>query len=239
MEYSTLTKALNKKEDLNREQHITLMLYKLWIDQGENKSIRVNSEDIAYAAFENWPSRYSWNLKKYSHLPDLDKVRRALEHSRKSKLMYGHKDNKNLVNDGYTLTEQGLKFGKQYVHLLEDEEIQKAPNKQNIYIKNYLSRIKSNTFYKSFLNGNKDALINEISIHHIAEILETTVSNMTRFNEKFINTKKYALTYEDDENLINFLRFLEELFEEIDMNLVLENNLKKAKSKKGFEKGIL
>ena len=62
---------------------------------------------------------------------------------------------------------------------------------------------------------------------------------MTRFNEKFINTKNYALTYEDDENLINFLRFLEELFEEIDMNIVLENNLKKAKSKKGFEKGIL
>ena len=70
MEHLTLTKALNKKEDLNREQHMILILFKIWMEQGEKKSIRVNSEEIAYAAFKNWPSEYSWNLEKYRHLPD-------------------------------------------------------------------------------------------------------------------------------------------------------------------------
>lgn len=239
MENLILTENFHKKEDLNREAHMTLILYKLWIEKGSKTGNKINTEDIANAAFKNWPEEYSWNKEEYSHWPDMDKLRRALENARKSHWVYGHKDNKNLSNDGYTLTEQGLNLSKKYAHLLDEKIVKKAPNTKNTYIKNYLSRIKNSEYFKCFKNGDKDTITSQMSIHDVSAMIETSTSNMTRFNEKFNNTKLYIQTYENDDDLINFFRFIEDLFDDIDLEIIIKNNTKISKSKKGFEKGFI
>ncbi len=211
------------KESLSREAHVTIILYKLWLESGGKSGNRFHSEDIAFAAFENWPTEYSWNLEKYSHLPSMDKLRRPLENARKDYGWMNGKKNADQSIDGYSLTEQGLKLGRKYIHLLSDEPQEKANNNINKHIINYLSRIKKNNYFKLYLKENKEAVIADITIYDVAEILETSLSNMKRFNEKFRDTKLYLTNYEDDNNdkLLMFFNLIEDLFEEIDKKWLL------------------
>ena len=68
---SILTKTKNTenlffkdKKSLSREAHMTIVLYKLWLDEGGTSRNKFHSEKIAFAAFENWPSEYSWDLEE-------------------------------------------------------------------------------------------------------------------------------------------------------------------------------
>ena len=152
----------------------------------------------------------------------MDKLRRPLENARKDYGWMNGKKRRSVYR--WVLTYRaGTKIRQKYIHLLSDEPQEKANNNINKHIINYLSRIKKNNYFKLYLKENKEAVIADITIYDVAEILETSLSNMKRFNEKFRDTKLYLTNYEDDNNdkLLMFFNLIEDLFEEIDKKWLL------------------
>lgn len=226
-----MIKSISSRRQLDNQTVVTCVLYILFKETGSNK---IHTEDIAYRCFELIPEKFRWQTLSKQHIPDIEPARRGLMIARsKHKWVYGHKDNDE-TKSGWSLTDLGVDIAKKYLPLFEVEEKELAQNKNDVFIVNYLTRIKKNKFCKIFNNDETDTRLFDMNLSDVAQLLETGL-DIKRINEKFFETINFA--HINDPELINFLNFIAENFSKyINRDIQIKENSRSAKSKSKMEK---
>lgn len=196
---------LNNKKytNLTKKEIVLISLYQ----RGGNKK-KIHSEEIGYKAFQINRELFSWKLKKFKNYPNLDITYKTLSHLKEDNNVYGGRhDDSN--KDGWMLTDKGLMFCKN--ELSEFIDIKKNKSNPQQREKGYLNSIKKSSFYKEWKSGHKN--LEERNIYDVADLLKVLTSNTPRLVEKFFETKTLAI--EINENVYDFLRYLENKHKDI------------------------
>ncbi|MEX1247782.1 MAG: hypothetical protein WEA61_04825 [Anaerolineales bacterium] len=94
----------------NTSNNVDVAIYALALLGGATR--KVSTEEIAYKAFSISPHRFSWAETRYSHIPDKEVTRIALEDAAKEKngALTKGKAARELSKDGWLLTSRGLRW---------------------------------------------------------------------------------------------------------------------------------
>ncbi len=136
----------------------------------------VKSQDIMAKAFKLVKDKFCWSDKKYSHFPDLEKMRKALFAARTKGYLVGAYDRK-LLKDGWKLTKEGLdkieEIGTEVKMVHGAGKASKLNNSEKNLIKRFIEHKNIN-------------LINDDSfnIYLLAEIMSIPANNIETIRQR-------------------------------------------------------
>ena len=118
----------------------------------------VPHERVAYKAFELAPDRFSWSLPEYSHLPDKDTARVALEDARKAK--YGRLVVGSERHGHWRLSETGASWlGLNGQRIGDALHVRPSlPGQKPRDVARTISALKSHAVFREFEQGHLDEL---------------------------------------------------------------------------------
>jgi len=162
---------------------------------------KLHSEEIMAHAFDWDRGRFCWSLSKFKKFPDNEKLRKALFAARTKKLVVGAYARKEIMKDGWILTPDGIELCKSIEHLISIKKSKISLSQQE---KKILNNFKKN----KLLNKIDDK---DFSIFHLAEIIDTSPTNIPLMRTKLEKIIKLAVLNESNDILA--------IIEKIKMNI--------------------
>jgi hypothetical protein len=187
--------TLPKTKSLSNHEIVTLAVFLLG---GDSK--RVDTEDVAVKSNELAPGRFTW--RKYSDQINIKNISWCLWDAKKAKngsYLIGADE------DGWMLTESGLKFSRAHVGGLKSASLARAPlnSKERILLRRERERLLATNAFAKFSSDQPD----EISMQEAESFfrVDAYVTGDARM-EKILRTKN---RFGDDAELGPLIRLLE------------------------------
>ena len=174
-------------------------------------SYKVHTEDIAIKAHEKFPDSFSWT--KYPDRVDKDIVRVALVEAARpvngamvegrSGRGRGHTRGKSMprVTDGWTLTETGIAFAKEYDTAIVGAHQRSAPKTHRQQQQRVLGRIRKHPLYCAFEEKGADA---ELPLGEMADLLRCRVDAEKPVWSKRIDRIRATAQNASDQSILAF-----------------------------------
>ncbi len=194
----TINKSLN---DLDQKLIVLLSCFAL----GAAKQ-SIHTEEIAYKAFLLKRDGFSWQIEKFQKYPDLTKVRKALDRAKDLGWIIGSYSY-DLLKDGWKLTAKGIEEANKIKGLLK---LKKTKITLQPIEKKKMKIFSKNEYFKKYL---KEKKLN-INTFELADMLGSAAGNSNNIRSKFYELKN-LVSLSEDENMKEFLNFLEEKFPDL------------------------